>query len=53
MSDRILIECPKCGARRGFAKHGITLSGIDLRNRANQNEPWHSPLTLSRPPVLR
>ena len=33
-SERHYIECPKCGARGGCAKHGVTASGIDLRARA-------------------
>ena len=34
-TERKLIECPKCGARRGCEKHGLSSSGIDLRARAS------------------
>ena len=38
-SERHYIECPKCGARGGCAKHGLTSTGIDLRARANIRLP--------------
>lgn len=33
MSTKSYTECPKCGARGGCEKHGITRSGIDMRSR--------------------
>lgn len=32
--EKRLIECPKCGARGGYDKHGVSASGIDLRRRS-------------------
>lgn len=32
--NKNLIECPKCGARGGCEKHGVSATGIDLRRRA-------------------
>ncbi len=44
MIERHLIECPKCGARGGCAKHGLSASGIDLRERAYRlQDPLRSP----------
>ena len=37
-TGRKLIECPKCGARGGCDKHGLSSSGIDLRARASEAE---------------
>ena len=34
MTERRLIECPKCGARGKCDKHGMSASRIDLRRRA-------------------
>lgn len=31
--EKNLIECPKCGARGGCEKHGVSPTGIDLRRR--------------------
>lgn len=34
MRERLYLECPKCGARGGCEKHGLSSTGIDLRARA-------------------
>lgn len=31
--EKNLTECPKCGARGGCEKHGVSATGIDLRRR--------------------
>ena len=35
MTERRLIECPKCGRVEKCDKHGMSASGIDLRRRAS------------------
>jgi hypothetical protein len=32
-TERRYLECPRCGARGGCDKHGLTSTGIDLRAR--------------------
>lgn len=34
MTERLLSECPKCGARGKCDKHGMSATGIDLRAMA-------------------
>jgi hypothetical protein len=36
VQERRYSECPKCGARGGCAKHGLTATGIDLRARGER-----------------
>ena len=45
MIERLYTECPKCGARGGCAKHGLSPTGIDqrargLRNAASRDAQW-------------